>query len=141
MCLIIDPRALNLWRRWWATDFQVPKQLFFRYLQIELNLYSWLPFFSLRFINFFSSILLLFYRSVYVFLTIAICIYLCFAEKLLFQFLTFGFISHTTRISNKANFLCKSLVVKYYLETIFPVLQNWNFFALDIQSQRIWISQ
>ena len=141
MCLIIDPRALNLWRRWWATDFQVPKQLFFRYLQIELNLYSWLPFFSLRFINFFTSILLLFYRSVYVFLTIAICIYLCFAEKLLFQFLTFGFISHTTRISNKTSFLCKRLVVKYYLETIFPVLQNWNFFALDIQSQRIWISQ
>ena len=91
--------------------------------------------------QYFVPILLLFYRSVFVSLIITICIHLCFADKLLFQFLTFGFISHTTRISNKTSFLCKSLVVKYYLETIFPVLQNWNFFALDIQSQRIWISQ
>ena len=60
----------------------------------------------------FLPILLLFYRSFHVFLTIAICIYLCFAGEVLFWFLAFGFISHTTRISNKTSFLCKRLVVK-----------------------------
>ena len=76
---------------------------------------------------FYSPILLLFYGSFHVFLTIAICIYLCFAGEVLFRFLAFGFISHTTRISNKTSFLCKRLVVKKInLETIFPALQNWN---------------
>ena len=62
--------------------------------------------------QFSSPILLLFYRSFHVFLTIAICIYLCFAGEVVFRFLAFGFISHTTRISNKTSFLCKRLVVK-----------------------------
>ena len=62
--------------------------------------------------QFFSTILLLFYRSFHVFLTIAICIYLCFAGEVVFRFLAFGFISHTTRISNNTSFLCKRLVVK-----------------------------
>ena len=62
--------------------------------------------------NRFSPILLLFYRRFHVFLTIAICIYLCFAGEVVFRFLAFGFISHTTRISNKTSFLCKWLVVK-----------------------------
>ncbi|XP_066015561.1 uncharacterized protein [Pocillopora verrucosa] len=31
----------------------------------------------------------------------------CAKEKVLFRFLAFGFISHTTRISNKTSFLCK----------------------------------
>ena len=55
----------------------------------------------------FLPILLLFYRSFHVFLTITICIYLCFAGEILFWFLAFGFISHMTRISNKTSFLCK----------------------------------
>ena len=62
--------------------------------------------------QFSSPILNLFYRSFHVFLTIAICIYLCFAGEVVFRFLAFGFISHTTRISNKTSFLCKRLVVK-----------------------------
>ena len=62
--------------------------------------------------QFSSPILLLFYRCFHVFLTIAICIYLCFAGEVVFRFLAFGFISHTTRISNKTSFLCKRLVVK-----------------------------
>ena len=37
-------------------------------------------------------------------LTLAICIYLCFAGKVLFQFLAFGFISHAFRTLNKARF-------------------------------------
>ena len=77
--------------------------------------------------NRFSPSLLLFYRSFQVFLTIAICIYLCFAGEVVFRFLAFGFISHTTRISNKTSFLCKRLIVKKLnLETISPALQNWN---------------
>ena len=77
--------------------------------------------------NRFSTILPLFYRRFHVFLTIAICIYICFAGEVVFRFLAFGFISHTTRISNKTSFLCKRLVVKKKnLETIFPALQNWN---------------
>ena len=77
--------------------------------------------------NRFSPILLLFYRSFQVLLTIAICIYLCFAGEVVFRFLAFGLISHTTRISNKTSFLCKRLVIKKInLETIFPALQNWN---------------
>ena len=76
---------------------------------------------------FYSPILLIFYRSFDVFLTIAICIYLCFAGEVVFRFLAFGFISHTTRISKKTSFLCKRLVVKKInLETIFPALQNWS---------------
>ena len=62
---------------------------------------------KIKFVNFFLPILLLFYRSFHVFLTIAICIYLCFAGEILFWFLAFGFISHMTRISNKTSFLCK----------------------------------
>ena len=58
---------------------------------------------------------------------IAICIYLCFAGEVVFRFLAFGFISHTTRISKKTSFLCKRLVVKKInLETVFPALQNWS---------------
>ena len=62
--------------------------------------------------EFFSPILLLFYRCFHVFLTIAICIYLCFAGEVVFRFLAFGFISHTTRISDNTSFSCKRLVVK-----------------------------
>ena len=62
---------------------------------------------KIKFVNFFLPILLLFYRSFHVFLTIAIYIYLCFAGEILFWFLAFGFISHMTRISNKTSFLYK----------------------------------
>ena len=62
--------------------------------------------------QFSSPILLLFYRCFHVFLTIAICIYLCFAGEVVFRFLAFGFISHTTRISDNTSFSCKRLVVK-----------------------------
>ena len=94
---------LNLWRSWQAIDFQVPIRPFCCSVQIKLNLYTWLPL---------LPNLLLFYRRFHVFLTVAICIYICFAEKVVFRFLAFGFISHTTRISNKTSFLCKRLVVK-----------------------------
>ena len=61
VCLIIQPCVLNLWIGWWAIDFQVPERPFFFSVQIELNLYTWWPFFPLRFINFlfthFTSIL------------------------------------------------------------------------------------
>ena len=60
----------------------------------------------------FLPILLLFYRSFHVFLTITICINLCFAGEVVFRFFDLGFISHTTRISNNTSSLCKRLVVK-----------------------------
>ena len=90
---------------------EVDKPLIFRFLY---GLFVFLYKSSSIFIfgNRFSPILLLFYRRFHVFLTIAICIYLCFAEKVVFRFLAFRFISHTTRISNKTSFLCKRLVVK-----------------------------
>ena len=110
--MIIQPCALNLWRGWWAIDFQVPKSPFFCSVQIELS-FRLGNRFSLFGSSIFSSpILLLFYRCFHVFLTIAICIYLCFAGEVVFRFLAFGFISHTTRISNNTSFLCQSLVVK-----------------------------
>ena len=87
--------------------------------------------------NFYSPILLLFYRSFHVFLTVAICIYLRFAGEVLFRFLAFGFISHTTRISNKTSFLCKRLVVKYKFRNNLSCFTKLKCFALDIQSQRI----
>ena len=79
----------------------------------------------------------LFYRSFHVFLTKAICIYLCFAGEVLFRFLAFGFISHTTRISNNTSFLCKRLVVKYKFRNNLSCFTKLKCFALDIQSQRI----
>ena len=42
--------------------------------------------------------------SLYCVLTLAICIYVCFVGKVLFQFLGFGFISHTIRTLNKVRF-------------------------------------
>ena len=78
--------------------------------------------------NRFSPILLLFYRRFHVFLTIAICVYLCFAEKVVFRFLAFGFISHTTRISNITSFLCKRLVVKKLIyKQSFPLYKTETF--------------
>ena len=87
--------------------------------------------------NRFSPILLLFYRSFQVFITIAICIYLCFAGEVVFRFLAFGFISHTTRISNKTSFLCKRLVVKNKFRNNLSCFTKLKCFALYIQSQRI----
>ena len=77
---------------------------------------------------FYSPILLLFYRSFHVFLTIAIYIYLCFAGEVLFRFLAFSFISHTTRISNITSFLCKRLVVKKIIyKQSFPLYKTEMF--------------
>ena len=87
--------------------------------------------------QFSSPILLLFYRCFHVFLTIAICIYLCFAGEVVFRFLAFGFISHTTRISNNTSFLCKRLVVKNKFRNNLSRFTKLKCFALDIQSQRI----
>ena len=87
--------------------------------------------------NRFSPSLLLFYRSFQVFLTIAICIYLCFAGEVVFRFLAFGLISHTTRISNKTSFLCKRLVIKKINRNNLSRLTKLKCFALEIQSQRI----
>ena len=112
------------------------ERLIFRFLNRGQS-FSLYPFFPLRFNNYFSLILLLFYRSFHVFLTIAICIYLCFAGEVLFRFLAFGFISHTTRISNSTSFLCKRLVVKYKFRNNLSCFTKLKCFALDIQSQRI----
>ena len=113
VCLIIQPCVLNLWRGRWAIDFQVPERSLFVFCtnraQSFLRSYRFSLFGSSIF---YSPILLLFYRSFHVFLTIAIRIYLCFAGEVVFRFLAFGFISHTTRISNNTSFLCKRLVVK-----------------------------
>ena len=49
----------------------------------------------------------------------------------------FGFIGHTTRISNKTSFSCKRLVVKKInLETIFPAFQNWNILHWTFKARR-----
>ena len=94
--------------------------------------------FSLFGSSIFLTILLLFYRSFHVFLTIAICIYLCFAGEVVFRFLAFGFISHTTRISNNTSFLCKRLVAKKNkFRSNISRFTKLKCFALDIQSQRI----
>ena len=113
---------LNLWRGWWANG------LFF-------VLYKSNSIFILG-NRFPSSIHKIFIYPFYFYFTealtsflqyIAICIYLCFAGEVVFRFLAFGFISHTTRISKKTSFLCKRLVVKKKnLEAIFPALQNWS---------------
>ena len=116
-----------MWRRWGAIDFQVPERLFL----FDLNKSSSIFIVGNRFSLFGSSIfflpiLLLFYRSFDVFLTIAICIYLCFAGEVVFRFLAFGFISHTTRISIRQASCVKGKWWKKNLKTIFPALQNWN---------------
>ena len=111
--MIIQPCALNLWRGWWAIDFQVPKSPFFCSVQIELsfrlgNRFS--LFGSSVFFTHFTSILQKFSRlfsyNSYLHLSL-------FCRGVVFRFLAFGFISHTTRISNNTSFLCKRLVVKY----------------------------
>ena len=74
-------------------------------------------------------ILSLFYRRFHVFFTIAICIYLCFAEKVLFRFL--ALVSSVIGLeyqTRQASYVKKvsSKLKKKNLETIFPALQNWN---------------
>ena len=111
VCLITC--ALSLWRRWWVIDFQVPEQPFFVFCTNRaqsLYLVAVFPYSIHKF--FYPPILLLFYRSFRVFLTIAVCIYLCSAGEVVFRFLPLGIISHTTTISNKTSFLCQRLVVK-----------------------------
>ena len=102
--------ALDLRGRWRAIDFEVPKLSFYKSdliftFGVRCSLFGLSFFFLLS--------------SVYVFLTIGICIYLCFSEKVLFQFLTVGFISHTTGILNKTGFIWKKLVLKKINLTIF----------------------
>ena len=89
--------------------------------------------------NFFPFIWLLFYKRFYVFLAIAIRIYLCFREKVLFQFRNFGFISHATRISNTTSFLWK--MIKNKFRNNFSRFTKLECFALDIQSQTIQTSK
>ena len=111
VCLITC--VLNLWRRWWVIDFQVPERPFFVFCTNRaqsLYLVTVFPYSIHKF--FYSPILLLFYRSFDVFLTIAVCIYLCSAGEVVFRFLPFGIINHTTRISNKTSFFFQRLVVK-----------------------------
>ena len=108
-------------------------------VQIELHLwsYTWWPFSLFGSSMFYSPILLLFYRSFHIFLTIAIRIYLCFAGEVLFRFLAFDFISHTTWISNNTSFLCKRLVIKNKFKNNLSRFEKLKCFALDIQSHRI----
>ena len=94
-------------------------------------------FFPLRFIKFFFIHLTS--KRFYVFLAIAIRIYLCFREKVLFQFRNFGFISHATRISNTTSFLWKMIKIKF--RNNFSRFTKLECFALDIQSQTIQTSK
>ena len=85
---IFQPCVLNLWRGWWVIDFQVPKRLSFAVvLYKSSSIFILGNRFSLFGSSIFLIILLLLYRSFHVFLTIAICIYLCFAGEVLFRFL------------------------------------------------------
>ena len=120
-------------------DFQVPKRLSFAVVLFKSSsIFILGNRFSLFGSSiFFKTILLLFYRRFHVFLTIAICIYLCFAGEVVFRFLAFGFISHTTRISNNTSFLCKRLVIKNKFRNNLSRFKKLKCFALDIQSQRI----
>ena len=136
--MIIQPCVLSLWRGWWAIDYQVPGRPFFVFCTNRAKSLFLVTVFPSPIHNFlfnhFTSIL----QKLSGLLTIAICIYLCFVGEVVFRFLAFGFISHTTRISNNTSFLCKRLVVKKInLETIFPAFKKMKYFALDIQSQRI----
>ena len=133
VCLIIQPRALNLWRGWWAIDFQVS----FCVLYKSSSIFMLGNRFPSSVQNFLFTHITTFYRSFHVFLTIAICIYLCFAGEVSFRFLAFGFISHTTRISNKTSFLCKRLVVKNKFRNNLSRFTKLKCFALDIQNQKI----
>ena len=74
VCLIIWPCALNLWRRWWAIDFQVPERPFFVFCTNRaqsLYLVTVFPY-SIHKIFFYLPILLLFCKGFRVFLTIAV---------------------------------------------------------------------
>ena len=134
VCLIIWPCALNLWRRWWAIDFQVPEMPFFVFCTNRAqSIYLVTVFPSSVHKFFYSPISLLFYGRFHVFLTIAICIHLCFAREVLLRFLAFSFISHTTRTSN----MCKRLVVKKLFRNNLSRFTKLKCFALDIQSQTI----
>ena len=139
VCLIIWPCALNLWRRWWAIDFQVPERPFFVFCTNRaqsLYLVTVFPYSIHK--NFFlfahfTSILQRLSRLSYN----SCLIYLCSAGEVVFRFLPFGFINHTTRISNKTSFLCKRLVVKNKFRYNLSRFTKLKCFALDIQSQRI----
>ena len=113
--------ALNLWGRWRAIDVEVPKLAVYQSnlnfaFGVRCSLFGLLFFFSpikcLR-LSFHSCLpSSLFFRE----------------SRVLFQFLTVGFISHTIGILNKTGFFFKRLVLrKINLETIFSrlkILQN-----------------
>ena len=104
--------------------------------QIELNLYSCYPLFPLCF----KKIIYSFYRSMFhSFLTTAICIYLCSAENVLFQFLIFGFISHAIRILVTTHFQKVSSKRYRFRNNIFP-LYKLKCFAMSIRWQRNFCS-
>ena len=113
--------ALNSWGRWRAIDVEVPKLAVYQSnlnfaFGVRCSLFGLLFFFSpikclrLSFPSCLPSSL--FFRE----------------SRVLFQFLTVGFISHTIGILNKTGFFFKRLVLrKINLETIFSrltILQN-----------------
>ena len=108
---IFQPCVLNLWRGWWVIDFQVPKRLSFAVVLYKSSSIFILGnrfslFGSSIFFNHFTSILQKFSRLSYnSYLHLSL-----FCRGSLIPVLAFGFISHTTRISNKASFLRKRLV-------------------------------
>ena len=89
-----------------AIHFQVPKRLF----SFFFVLYKSSSIFTLG--NRLSPILSLFYRRFHVFLRNSYLHLSLFCRESLISVSCFGFISHSTRISNKTSFLCKRLVVK-----------------------------
>ena len=107
------------------------------FYQIELNLYSCYPLFPLCFKILF--ILFIYQCNVHSFLKIAICIYLCFAENVLFQFLVVGFISHAIRILVTTPFFFRRWAVKgMNLETIFSRFTNWNVLQWIFDGRGFW---
>ena len=78
----------------WMLGFFNGHSFFFIKLNLVFILVIRCSLFVLKYYLFFLSI----NAMIHFFLKIAICIYLCFAENVLFQFLVVGFISHAIRI-------------------------------------------
>ena len=129
--MIIQPCVLDLWRGWWAIDFQVPERPFFMFCTHRaqsLYLATVFPpsihkFFIHPFYFYFTEALTSFLQQLFAFI---LRLSFVLQGKSYFDFLLLVFISHTTRISNKPSFLCKRLVVKNKLSNNLSRFSNWN---------------
>ena len=125
---------LNLWRGWWEIDFQVPERSLFVFCTNRAQYFYVVTVFPSSVHQFFIHPFSFYFKEPFTFFfTIAICIYLCFAGEV-FRFLAFGFISHTTRISNNTSFLCKRLVVKNKFRSNFSRFTKLKGFSLLLKT-------